>query len=65
MVLTMNALRFQRTHPLRGMGDYSLNTSKDIDMGVVGFAPTCESEPVVDRVRTAWDGSARDTIVFL
>ena len=24
MILTMNARRFQRTHPLRGMGDYSL-----------------------------------------
>ena len=45
MVFTMNALHFQRTHPVRGMGDYSLNTSKGIDMGVVGVAPTCGSEP--------------------
>ena len=65
MVFTMNALHFQRTHPVRGMGDYSLNTSKGIDMGVVGVAPTCGSEPVVDGVRTAAEGSARETMVFL
>ena len=29
MVLTMNARRVQRKPPLRGMGEYSLNASKD------------------------------------
>ena len=39
------------------MGEYSLNESKVIDMGVFDFAPTCRSEPVVDGVRTAVVGS--------
>ena len=34
MVLTMNARRFQRTHPLSGMGS-SLNSSKDIAMEIL------------------------------
>ena len=34
MVLTVNARRFQRTHPLSGMGS-PLNASKDIGMGRV------------------------------
>ena len=36
-VLTMNARRFQRTHPLSEMGP-ALNASKDIDMGVTDSA---------------------------
>ena len=59
MVLTMNARRFQRTHPLRGMGDYGVNASRNIDMEVIAFASTCGSEPVVDGVRTAVVGSDR------
>ena len=55
----MNTRRFQRTHLLRGMGDYSLNASKDAGMGVADLAPTCESEPVVDAVCTAEVGSDR------
>ena len=38
MVLTMNARRFQRTHPLSGMGS-SLNASKDNGVGVTDLAP--------------------------
>ena len=38
MVLTMTARRFQRTHPLRGMGNYSVNASKDVGMRVVDLA---------------------------
>ena len=38
MVLTMNARRFQRTHPLSGMGS-SLNVLNNIDMGVTYLAP--------------------------
>ena len=53
MILTMNARRFQRTHPLRGLGDYSLNASTDIGMGVIDLALTCGSEPEVDAVFTA------------
>ena len=64
MFLTMNARRFQRTHPLREMGDYSLNTSKDIDMGVIDLAHTCGSEPVVDGLRTAVVGSDRTSRVL-
>ena len=60
----MNARRFQRTHPLRGMGDYSLNASKDIGMGVTHFALTCGSEPVVDAVCFAVVGCARTGRVF-
>ena len=58
MILTMNARRFQRTHHLTGMGS-SLNASKDIGMGVSGFALTCGSEPVVDAVCPAVVGSRR------
>ena len=36
MVLTMNARRFQRTHPLSGTGS-SLNASKDIGMVITDF----------------------------
>ena len=64
MVLTMNARRFQRTQPFRGMVDYPLNASKDIDMGVIDFAPTCGSEPVVDGVRIAVVGSDRSCHVL-
>ena len=38
LTLTMNARRFQRTHPLSGMGS-SLNASKDVGVGVTDFAP--------------------------
>ena len=41
------------------MGDYSLNASKDIGMGVTDFALACGPEPVVVGVCTAVDGSAR------
>ena len=37
MILTMNARRFQRTHPLSGTGS-ALNASKDIGMGVSDIA---------------------------
>ena len=37
-MLTMNARRFQRIHPLRGMGDCVLNASKGFDMGVIDLA---------------------------
>ena len=50
-MFTMNARRFQRTRHLRGVGDYSLNASKDIDMRVIDLTPTCESETVVLEVR--------------
>ena len=63
MVLTMNARRFQRTHLLSGTCS-SLNASKDIGMGVVDFAPTCGSEPMVDGVRTAVVGSDRTSRVL-
>ena len=52
MVLTMNAPRFQRKHPLSGIGS-SRNASKDIDMGVANLIPICESETVVDAVFSA------------
>ena len=55
MVLTMNARRFQRTHPLRGMGDYSLNRQRILIWELL----TCGSEPVIDAVCTAVVGSAR------
>ena len=58
MILTMNARRFQRTHPLSGMGS-SLNASKGVRMGVTGLAPICTSEPVLDAGCTAVIGSAR------
>ena len=58
MILTMDARRLQRTHPLCGMGS-SLNTSKNVGMGVTDFALTCGSEPVVDAVCTAAVGSTR------
>ena len=58
-ILTMNARRFQRTHLLRGVGDYVLNASKDTGMVVADLAPTCESEPVVDAVCAAEVGSDR------
>ena len=38
MILTMNERRFQRSHPLKGMGS-SLNASKAIGMGVTDLAP--------------------------
>ena len=49
VILIMSARRFQRTHPLSGMG-FSLDASKDIGMGVTDLAPICESEPVMDTV---------------
>ena len=58
MVLTMSARRFQRTHPLGGMGS-SLNASKDFDVEVSDLALTCGSEPVMDTVCTGVVGSAR------
>ena len=33
---------------MSGIGDYSLNTSKDVALGVTGLAPICESDPVAD-----------------
>ena len=59
MALTVNARRFQRTHPLRGTGDYSFNASKDIGVGVTDLALTSGSEPEVDAVYSAVVGSAR------
>ena len=53
MVLTMNARRFQRPHLLRGMGDYSLNASKDIGMAVTDLSLACGSELEFDVVCTA------------
>ena len=55
----MNERRFQRTHPLRGMGDCSLNESKDFGMGVTDLSLACGSEPEMDAVWTAVVGSAR------
>ena len=52
-ILTMNARRFQRTHPWRGMGDWTLNASKDIGMGVTVLTLTGGSEPVIDAGYTA------------
>ena len=49
MILTMNARRFQRTHPLSGMGS-SLSAS---------IALTCGPEPVIGAVCIAVVGSAR------
>ena len=46
MILTMNARRHQRTHPLSGMGS-PLKASKDIGMGVNDHPLTCGSEPCV------------------
>ena len=57
VVLTMNARRFQRTHPSRGMAS-ALNASKDIAMSVTDLALVCESEPVLGAVCTAVVGSA-------
>ena len=54
MVLTMNARRFQRTHPLSGVG-FALNASQDICMGVTDLTPT--SETVIDAGSTAVLGS--------
>ena len=49
---------------MSGTGDYSLNASKDIGMGVTDLALACGSEPVVDAVCTAVVGSARIGLVF-
>ena len=57
MNLTVNARRFQRTHPLSGTGS-SVNASKDIGMGGTDLAPTFGSEPVVDAVHAAVVGSS-------
>ena len=43
IVLTMNARRFQRTHPLSGMGS-SLDASKDIGLGGTDLAFTCQNQ---------------------
>ena len=59
VTLTTNARRCQRTHPLRGMGDYSLNAPKDIGLGVTDLALACGLEPLMDAVCTAVVGSAR------
>ena len=59
MVHTMNARRFQRTHPLSGMGECSLNASKEIGMGIIDFALACGSKPVADDLRFAVVGSDR------
>ena len=56
MVLTMNARRFQRTHPLRGMEDCSLNKLKDVDVGVIDFARAA----VVGSDRSSRDGSSSE-----
>ena len=53
----MNGRRFQRTHPLRGMGNYSFNASKDVGVRVVDLALACGSEPVMDEVCVAVVGS--------
>ena len=55
MVLTMNARRFQRTHPPSGMGS-SLNASRDVAIGVIDLTPT--SELVIDAGYAAVVGSA-------
>ena len=47
MLVTMNARRFQITHPLRGT-EFSVNLSADIGLGVTDLALACGSEPVVD-----------------
>ena len=57
MVLTMNARRFQRTHPLSGMG-FSLSASNDIAVGVFDHALVCESESEIDARYAAVVGSA-------
>ena len=58
MIFTVNARRFQRTHPSRGMGDCSLNASKDIDMGII-YLSLIVNKPVIDAVKTAVVGSDR------
>ena len=46
MTLTMNARRFQRTHPLRGLGDNSLSASKDTGKGVADLATNSDGRSV-------------------
>ena len=58
MILTLNARRFRRTHPLRGMGT-SISPSKNFGMGILDPELSCGSEPVTDAVRSTVVGSAR------
>ena len=53
MIHTMNARRFQRTHPLGGMGS-SLNASKDIGVGVADVALACGSEQWLAQCVLQW-----------
>ena len=60
MVLIMNA----ENTSFCGMGGYSLNGLKDIGVGVIDFAPICESDPVIDAGYTAVVGSACPCVLY-
>ena len=49
MVLSMNARRFQRPHPLRGAGT-STSASNDFGTGIIDTVLTCGSEPRMGAV---------------
>ena len=44
--------------------DYSLNASKDIDMGIIDPVLTCGSEPKMDAMHSTLVGSACAGLVF-
>ena len=57
VILTVNARRFQRKHPLSGMGS-ALNASKDNGVGVIDLVHICGSESMMDAVHATVVGSA-------